>query len=59
VAIYIPKAPHPIEVTAPSINAKLVYAPLNESTQIQTIPAIISTKIEQILYSDMINSEAP
>lgn len=57
--MYIPKAPQPIEVAAPKMKAKVVYAPFKESTQIHTIPAMMSTKIAQILYSDAMNSDAP
>ncbi len=58
-AILIPNPPQNIEVIAPRTNAIVVYPYFILSTQTNTIAPIKIMKIEQILYSEMINYEAP
>lgn len=59
VATFIPNAPHIIEVMAPVKNPMVVNQFYMLSTQMNTIAAMSTTKMEHILYQAVINSEAP
>ena len=55
----IPRAPHVIDVVAPTQKAKQVYIPETLSTNTKIIPARMTTTIAQIEYSALMNYVAP
>lgn len=57
--MYIPNAPHIIDVAAPTQNANDVYIPANLSTQMNIKTANIRTTTAQIEYYALMNSAAP
>jgi len=57
--MYIPNAPHAIDVAAPTMNAIVVYADASLSTHSHTRAAITSTNMEQMRYYASMNSAAP